>query len=80
MTKRIMPWIVAIAIAAVLAISIRLSAQEPEEPNHSHEPTFTTIDVPGAVVTTASGISPRGDIVGLYYDGNNGHGFLRRKQ
>src|SRR5579864_8315012 len=27
---------------------------------------FTTLDVPGAVSTTAKGINPRGDIVGAY--------------
>jgi len=40
---------------------------------------FTTIDVPGAVFTSASGINPRGDIVGSYTDGTGrAHGFLLR--
>jgi probable HAF family extracellular repeat protein len=40
---------------------------------------FTTIDVPGAVFTSASGINPRGDIVGNYTDGTGRtHGFLLR--
>ncbi len=38
---------------------------------------FTTIDFPGAVSTEATGINPRGDIVG-YYDSADGirHGYL----
>ena len=40
---------------------------------------FTTIDVPGAVFTSASGINARGDIVGTYRDGSRrSHGFLLR--
>jgi uncharacterized membrane protein len=40
---------------------------------------FTTIDVPGAVFTSASGINARGDIVGRYVDGNGrSHGYLLR--
>ena len=38
--------------------------------------TFTTIDVPGAMATSAAGINSAGDIVGSYYDGNTDHGFL----
>jgi uncharacterized membrane protein len=42
---------------------------------------FTTIDAPGAQpgfeFTVASGINPRGDIVGTYIDSSfNSHGFL----
>ena len=39
---------------------------------------FTTIDVPGAVVTSASGINARGDIVGNFTDATGTHGFLLR--
>ncbi len=40
---------------------------------------LTAIDVPGAVFTSASGINPRGDIVGSYTDGTGrAHGFLLR--
>ena len=43
---------------------------------------FTTIDVPGAVFTSATGINPRGDIVGSYVDNVNGtqrsHGYVLR--
>jgi hypothetical protein len=38
--------------------------------------TFTTIDIPGAVRTTVSGINNGGDMVGYYSDGGqNTHGF-----
>src|SRR5437870_2139906 len=41
------------------------------------EPTFTTIDFPGATSTSAFDINGDGDIVGLYTGGNNKtHGFL----
>jgi probable HAF family extracellular repeat protein len=40
---------------------------------------FTTIDVPGAVFTSASGINARGDIVGSYKNGDGRtHGYLLR--
>lgn len=43
------------------------------------ELTFTSLDVPDAILTTASGINARGDVVGLYRDANNRvHGFLFR--
>jgi probable HAF family extracellular repeat protein len=39
--------------------------------------TFTSIDVPGASNTLATGINARGAIVGIYYDSaGNEHGFL----
>ena len=41
------------------------------------QPTFTQIDVPGAILTIANSINEGGDIVGPYFDGDgNGHGFL----
>ena len=41
------------------------------------EPTFTTIDVPGASSTNASGINDRGQIVGTFrVTGQGIHGFL----
>ena len=56
----------AITVLATLPISVGLSAQQK----------FTSIDVPGATFTDASGINPRGDIVGLYFDtSGNRHGF-----
>ena len=39
---------------------------------------FTTIDVPRALSTSASGINARGDIVGSYTDGNGSHGYRLR--
>ena len=42
--------------------------------------TFTTIDVPGASLTQAFGINPRGDIVGSYAAGGATHGFLLDKK
>jgi probable HAF family extracellular repeat protein len=38
--------------------------------------TFTTIDVPGAFGTVALGINQRGQIVGVYNDSMEVHGFL----
>jgi uncharacterized membrane protein len=38
--------------------------------------TFTNIDVPGALGTTARGINPEGDIVGFYLNDTGFHGFL----
>ena len=38
--------------------------------------TFTTIDVPSAIETSASNINARGQIVGVYADIDGGHGFL----
>src|SRR5215471_3735852 len=37
---------------------------------------FTTIDVPGALSTSVFGINDSGQIVGDFWDGLNGHGFL----
>ena len=43
-------------------------------------PVTVTLDVPGAVLTEANGINPRGDIVGDYNDsGGNTHGYLLSK-
>lgn len=44
---------------------------------HSGSFTFVSIDVPNATFTLATGIGPRGDIVGIYGDASfNEHGFL----
>src|SRR5262252_2716822 len=40
------------------------------------DPTFTSIDFPGAALTRAHGINPRGDIVGQYVSAGLTHGFL----
>ena len=45
----------------------------------AEEPTFTPIEFPGALQTFASGINPRGDIVGSYRSADRqSHGFLLR--
>jgi uncharacterized membrane protein len=41
--------------------------------------TFTTIDVPGAVLTQARDINDLGQIVGVYFDGETTHGFVYDK-
>jgi uncharacterized membrane protein len=38
--------------------------------------TFTTIDFPGALGTTARGMNPKGEIVGFYLNETGFHGFL----
>jgi probable HAF family extracellular repeat protein len=38
--------------------------------------TYTTLEVPGATDTVASGINDFGQIVGYFYDATGGHGFL----
>jgi uncharacterized membrane protein len=35
---------------------------------------FTSIDIPGATATLTFGINARGDVVGGYFDGHDGHG------
>jgi uncharacterized membrane protein len=56
-------------------------------PQENDDPTFTTIDPPGAIYSEAIDIDPAGDIVGRYYDGGfctpgcgaddgHNHGFL----
>ena len=37
---------------------------------------FTTIDVPGAGNTYASGINDAGQVTGYYYDATGAHGFV----
>jgi hypothetical protein len=60
-------------ILFLVAFSLLLGAS----PAASNEPTFTTIDVPGAVFTWTVQINAVGDMVGYYFDGNGvGHGFL----
>ena len=46
-------------------------------PNVSHDPTYTTLDYPGALLTVAFDINNSGKIVGFYRDANLAfHGFL----
>jgi hypothetical protein len=37
---------------------------------------FSSIDVPGAILTNAFGINERGEIVGVYEDAAGFHGFV----
>src|SRR5215471_11313401 len=55
------------ALSFALGMTVKAAAQDA---------TFTTIDFPGAMSTEASGINPRGDIVGLYTLAGVTHGFL----
>ena len=68
-----------LGILSVVAFQLLLGFS-PAAPN---EPSFTTIDFPGATFTVAFAINPAGEInpagqiVGLYFDANDvGHGFL----
>jgi len=67
-----------IALSSVLVVGAKTPARDA---------TFTTIDVPGAIVTFANDISPAGDVVGRYIESipgpptpgspvPGGHGFL----
>lgn len=62
-----------LATLTLVALGLILSAGAAAAP----DPKFTTIDVPGAVLTNAYDINSEGDIVGLYTDaGNKMHGFM----
>jgi probable HAF family extracellular repeat protein len=50
-----------------LALGITLAAQQPA---------YTPIDYPKATITTAYGINPRGQIVGVYTSNGKSHGYL----
>src|SRR5260370_27389982 len=56
-----------VPLSFVVAVTTRARA---------NEETFTTIDFPGASLTIAVGINPRGDIVGQYMTAGVSHGFL----
>jgi uncharacterized membrane protein len=57
---------------AVLCTTLSLGAIALAEPSF----TYTPIDIPGALSTTASGINGRGAVVGAYVDSLGQHGFL----
>lgn len=77
-----------LACALFLALAAGGCADEPTAPIISPDAvslsrvgadfSFTTIEVPGATRTGASGIHAGGDIVGSYGDANGVHGFLLR--
>jgi uncharacterized membrane protein len=62
-------------LAVVVTLSVLVGGREVVE---AASFTFTTIDVPGSSFTVASGINPRGQIVGFYPDNipPKRHGFL----
>ncbi|HEX4802583.1 MAG TPA: hypothetical protein VFV14_03670, partial [Myxococcaceae bacterium] len=59
-----------LVVGFVLEVSPKVLAGE--------DATFTTIDFPGASLTSAQGITPSGDIVGSYTSADVSHGFLLR--
>ena len=61
---------IAVTIASIVTLSVTTNA--------AAVLVFTTLDVPGAILTNAQGINPQGDIVGIYTDAaGRQHGFLR---
>src|SRR5437879_2565700 len=62
--------------SVILAVASILMSVTPKALAGPGPDTFTAIDFPGAIATTAFGINPRGDIVGEYFDGNFVHGYL----
>jgi uncharacterized membrane protein len=98
MTRRSLPFRTSYVVAAaVLVASLVMSAGAPatakDEPpqtepaarEHSFvldDGRFTSFDVPGAVLTNAYDITNEGQVVGQYYDADDGeqHGFSRDKR
>jgi len=55
------------------------SKDEGDKDKSTDDGKFTSFDFPGAIGTLGTGINPRGDIVGIYFDKNGRrHGFLLR--
>jgi probable HAF family extracellular repeat protein len=61
-------------LSAALSLSVLFSTLAAAQ-NASY--TFTPIDVPGAMLTVASGINDNGQIVGHFTDATGTHGFLK---
>jgi hypothetical protein len=55
-------------VTSALAFADQESGGEQQRRGHQDELTFTQIDVPGATITTASGINNRDQIVGIYIE------------
>jgi hypothetical protein len=56
-----------------LGLFLGMAAQGKGQPTYA----FTPLDVPGSFFyTSANGINASGQIVGVYWDGTAGHGFL----
>jgi probable HAF family extracellular repeat protein len=57
----------------ILVFTMGVAAQQ------GREPSYSTVDFPGAAATTLTGINDDGDIVGFYRDaGGKTHGFVQR--
>jgi hypothetical protein len=56
----------------VLGLLLGLAAHAKAQPTYS----FTTLDVPGSIDTSANGINASGQIMGVYTDAAGQHGFL----
>lgn len=57
-----------------LAVATVIGQEQNGPPPHLFA--FTSIDVPGAAFTSAQGINPQGDVVGIYGSSGRTHGFL----
>jgi len=58
----------------------RQTAARPPDDDSTQTFTFTSIDVPSATATLATGVNARGNTVGIYYDAaGNSHGFLLKR-
>src|SRR5262245_20883531 len=68
----------AIATITVLVAGFNHESIVSATDNHGSEAQYASIDVPGATLTSAQGINPRGDIVGFYINAAGTHGFVRR--
>ncbi len=65
-----------ISLLSVLSLACILTILS--GPTFAQSFTFTSIDVPGASLTAAEGISPGGAVAGLYTDSAGTHGFVLR--
>lgn len=76
------------ALGFAIFLGACTSERSPTEPDPAisplaarPQPTFVSIDYPGAISTAATGINPKGEIVGRYTDvAGVGHAFLRDAQ
>jgi uncharacterized membrane protein len=77
-TRRLLS-ITAMLVLSVLGVPGQAAAAEGGENEGQGGYALSSIDVPGAVLTQAQGISDSGDIVGLYTSSDGvGHGFVLR--
>lgn len=73
---------IVVAISAVLAIAMPLSAQEqPDDAGQPYAARYTSFDVAGARSTVGASINAAGVITGYYEDAaRTTHGFVRSKE